>query len=72
MNGSFVLPNEVMMYYCWLHGLGKDKQHTSSTCTFKKDGHINMATVDNMQGGCILIGPCLQPHHDVPPASTPT
>jgi hypothetical protein len=54
-SGSVILPNSVKMYYCWSHGLGINKQHTSPTCTFKKDGHIDMATADNMQGGCNLI-----------------
>jgi hypothetical protein len=67
-SGTVVLPNGVMMYYCWSHGLGKNKQHTSSTCTFKKDGHIDTATADNMQGGCHLIGPRRPPRRDVPPA----
>jgi hypothetical protein len=48
--GNVVLPYGVMMYYCWSHGLGKNKQHISLTCTFKKDGHVDMATADNMQG----------------------
>jgi hypothetical protein len=51
-SGSVVLPNGVKMYYCWSHRLGINKQHTSPTCTFKKDGHIDTATADNMQGGC--------------------
>jgi hypothetical protein len=40
------------MYYCWSHGLGINQQHTSPMCTFKKDGHIDTATANNMQGGC--------------------
>jgi hypothetical protein len=72
-NGSVALPNGVKMYYCWSHGLGINKQHTSPTCTFKKDGHIDTATADNMQGGCNLImGPPRQRRRDVPPAGTPT
>jgi hypothetical protein len=54
-SGSVVLPNGVKMYYCWSPGLGINKQHTSPTCTFKKDGHIDTATADNTQGGCNLI-----------------
>ena len=54
-NGSVVLPDGIKMYYCWSHGLGINKQHTSPSCTFKKDGHINTATADNVQGRCNLI-----------------
>ena len=62
------------MYYCWSHGLGINKQHTSPTCTFKKDGHIDTATVDNMQGGCnrIMGPPHQQRRRDVPSAGTGT
>jgi hypothetical protein len=60
-------------YYCWSHGLGIDKQHTSPTCTFKKDGHIDTATADNVQGRCNLImGPPRQRRRDVPPAGKGT
>ena len=39
------------MYYCWSHGLGTNKDHTSKTCTKKAQGHKEDATVDNMMGG---------------------
>jgi hypothetical protein len=69
-SGNVVLPNGIMMYYCWWHGLGKNKDHTSSTCTFKKDSNIDTATMDNMQGGCNQIGPC-RPRRERPPSGAP-
>jgi hypothetical protein len=65
------LGNGVKMYYCWSHGLGKNKEHTSPMCNFKKDGHVDTATANNMQGGCNLIaGP--RPHHEHPPPASGT
>jgi hypothetical protein len=69
-SGTVILPNGVMMYYCWSHSLGKNTNHTSPTCNFKKDGHIDTATTDNMQEGCNQIGP-RRPRRKVPPAGTP-
>jgi hypothetical protein len=44
--------NNVTMYYCWSHGLGKNRAHsTSKSCTRKGDGHQNTATADNLMGG---------------------
>jgi hypothetical protein len=60
-SGSVVLPNDVKMYYCWSHGLGINKQHTSPKCTFKKDGHIDTATAQHAGR--------MQPDHGTPPAS---
>jgi len=39
------------MYYCWTHGLGFNKTHTSATCSNPATGHCLDATVKNMQGG---------------------
>jgi len=39
------------MYYCWTHGLGFNRTHTSATCSNLADGHCPNATVKNMQGG---------------------
>ena len=39
------------MYYCWTHGLGKNRNHTSATCNNKAEGHKDEATADNMLGG---------------------
>jgi hypothetical protein len=43
--------NGTKMYYCWSHGLGKNEQHTSATCSNKKEGHKTDATADKMKGG---------------------
>ena len=42
-------------YYCWTHGLGKNKTHTSATCNKPAEGHKTDATLDNMMGGCTTI-----------------
>ena len=39
------------MHYCWSHGLGFNPNHTSATCTNRAQGHVETATVENMQGG---------------------
>ena len=39
------------MGYCWSHGFRCRIGHNSSTCTYKKDGHIDTATRANTQGG---------------------
>ena len=49
------LPSGVKMFYCWSHGLGKNRAHTSQTCQNRKDGHHENATADNMMGGCNTI-----------------
>ena len=43
--------NNLTMYYCWSHGLGKNRAHTSATCQHKKDGHKDDATADKLMGG---------------------
>ena len=45
----------VQMYYCWMHGLGKNRAHTSTTCKHKDPGHQDNATAANMMGGCNKI-----------------
>jgi hypothetical protein len=45
------------MYYCWSHGLGTNRVHTSAQCQNKKDGHKDTATANNMLGGCATITP---------------
>jgi hypothetical protein len=57
-----VIPSGVKIYYCWSHGLSKNPQHTSPTCNFKKDGHVDTATADNLQGGSNVIGTGPRPH----------
>jgi hypothetical protein len=58
-----VLDSGVKMYYCWTHGLSKNPNHTSPTCNFKADGHIDTATADNLQGGSNTIGSGRPPRH---------
>ena len=41
----------VKLYYCFTHGLGKNPDHTSLTCTNPCPEHKKEATVDNMMGG---------------------
>jgi len=50
---------DLYMYYCWSHGLGLNRGHTSCTCKRKKEGHQDDATADNMKGGNnrIMNGP---------------
>jgi hypothetical protein len=47
----FVDGTDCRLYYCWTHGLGFSKNHTSSTCTNRTVGHIDTATFRNPQGG---------------------
>lgn len=39
------------MYYCWTHGLGTHRNHTSATCNHKAEGHKDDATAFKMKGG---------------------
>jgi len=39
------------VFYCWTHGLGFNKNHTSATCSKPADGHFQTATIKNMCGG---------------------
>jgi hypothetical protein len=43
--------NNITMYYCWSHGLGKNRAHTSASCSRKMEGHQDAATADNLMGG---------------------
>ena len=38
-------------YYCWTHGLGTNRNHTSATCQRPADGHQTTATARHMMGG---------------------
>ena len=51
--GGNITPNQSMTctHYCWTHGLGRDPNHTSQTCTRQAHGHCTNATLDNMMGG---------------------
>ena len=46
-----ITSNGTKWYYCYTHGLGKNKSHTSATCNKPCDGHKREATLDNMMGG---------------------
>ena len=52
---SILTNNNIRMYYCWAHGLGKNRNHTSATCKNKAEGHKDDATADNMMNGCNKI-----------------
>ena len=43
------------LYWCHSHGLGRNPNHTSRSCTRQKEGHQVDATIYNMMGGCNLI-----------------
>lgn len=43
------------LYYCWSHGLGTNRSHTSATCTRKLPNHQDSATVSKRMGGSDLI-----------------
>ena len=46
------------LYYCWTHGLGRNADYTSKACTNKAHGHQLESTLFNMLGGnnCIHRG----------------
>jgi hypothetical protein len=47
--------------YCWLHGFHlAGVNHTSATCTWKKEGHDTTATWMNRLDGCLLWPPPIQ------------
>ena len=39
------------LYYCWTHGLSPNRNHTSTTCLHKSDGHRHDAKAFRMHGG---------------------
>jgi hypothetical protein len=43
--------NGVPISYCWSHGITSNLRHTSCTCTRKKEGHKDDATLNNRMGG---------------------
>jgi hypothetical protein len=53
---SVLTDDSVRMYYCWSHGLGKNKEHTSRMCQRPKEGHCETATANKMMGGNNTIG----------------
>jgi hypothetical protein len=58
----------IRMYYCWSHGLGINKYHTSTSCKRPREGHQKQATITNMIGGNNTIyvsRPHPRPHPDM-------
>ena len=53
--GSIRLESGKIMYYCWSHGLGLNRGHTSANCERPKAGHQITAATDNLMGGCNYI-----------------
>jgi hypothetical protein len=45
----------IQLYYCWSHGAGRNRLHTSVTCNSPQPGHRTEATIHNMCGGCNLV-----------------
>jgi hypothetical protein len=52
---STMVPVTEEMFYCWTHGMGYNKEHTSATCTAPQAGHVRNATCYNKQGGNCTI-----------------
>jgi len=50
-SGMATANDGTQVYYCWTHGLGFNKNHTSATCSNPAEGHCQTATVKNMRGG---------------------
>lgn len=54
-------PSEVLVdgvtaaFYCWSHGLGLNRDHTSKTCEHRKPGHKEHATFRKRLGGSKTI-----------------
>ena len=52
---SNITADNIKLYYCWTHGLGRNPNHTSQTCKKKGEGHQDTATFTDMQGGARTI-----------------
>jgi len=50
-SGTVTANDGTQVYYCWMHGLGFNKNHTSATCSNPAEGHCQTATIKNMHGG---------------------
>lgn len=57
VNNPFAVygPTGRVRFYCWTHGLGPNSNHTSCTCKSRATGHVEDATLFNMQGGSTRI-----------------
>jgi len=49
--GPTIANDDAHVFYCWTHGLGFNKNHTSATCSNPAEGHVQTATIQNMRGG---------------------
>ena len=49
--GPAIANDGTQVFYCWTHGLGFNKNHTSATCSTPAAGHCQTATIKNMRGG---------------------
>jgi hypothetical protein len=49
------IDNVIDMYYCWTHGLGRNRKHTSKSCKNPARGHQYNATILDIKGGCRTI-----------------
>jgi hypothetical protein len=47
--------NTCQLFYCWTHGLNRNPNHDSTSCTSKSSGHKDDATLDNRKGGSARI-----------------
>jgi hypothetical protein len=47
--------NTCQLYYCWTHGLNRNPNHDSASCTTKSSSHKDDATLDNRKGGSAHI-----------------
>jgi hypothetical protein len=69
---THITTSGVNMYYCWTHGLGKNRAHTSASCTNKADGHRDEATATNLMGGNDrIMGPRTNNTRRTPTGTTP-
>ena len=59
-----------MLYYCWSHGLNPHASHTSLTCTHRKEGHQETATVSKLlHGGCTAFRYLTRPRYSSAPTT---
>ena len=49
----------IPIMYCWSHSTTRNLNHTSATCSHKKEGHKDNATIQNKMGHCTGGSFCL-------------
>jgi hypothetical protein len=64
-------PGNNSYHYCWTHGLGKNRLHTSALCNNKAEGHKDAATAINMMGGSTRIMQRRRVPHTAAPTTSP-